>query len=66
MLFSVDAVAHELPRAIGLLTELPKGALILGDRLYALPEFFRALSDNVISRSIPSKRSNSDFFHDSM
>jgi hypothetical protein len=46
LLFSVDAAAHELPRAISLLAQLPKGALIIGDRLYALPKFFRALSDN--------------------
>jgi len=43
--FCADAAAHELPRAISMLHLLPAGSLVVGDRLYALPEFFRALSE---------------------
>ncbi|HLP80817.1 MAG TPA: transposase, partial [Nitrosomonas sp.] len=46
LVFSADAASHELPRALDVLAGLPKGALVLGDRLYALPKFFRALSEN--------------------
>jgi len=45
LIFSQDAAAHELPRAEGALSHMPRGTLLLGDRLYALPEFFRKLSE---------------------
>jgi len=43
LVFCPDAAAHELPRAIEILSQLPAGALVVGDRLYGLMEFFRAL-----------------------
>lgn len=46
LLFSADAAAHELPRAIEFLPHIPKGTLILGDRLFALTTFFRKLNEN--------------------
>lgn len=45
LLFCLNAAQHELPRAEGALSHMPKGTLLLGDRLYALPEFFRKLAD---------------------
>ena len=44
VLFSPDAAQHELPRAIAMLKLLPEGSLVIGDRLYGLLEFFRALT----------------------
>ena len=44
VLFSPDAAQHELPRAIGMLKLLPEGSLVVGDRLYGILEFFRALT----------------------
>lgn len=44
VLFSPDAAQHELPRAIAMLKLLPERSLVIGDRLYALMEFFRALT----------------------
>lgn len=42
--FCADAAASELHRAIGLLEKVPKGTLLVGDRLYANAVFFAALS----------------------
>ena len=44
VIFSPDAAEHELQRAEALLAYIPQGALILGDRLYALMDFIRMLS----------------------
>ena len=44
VLFSPDAAQHELPRAIAMLKLLPEGSLVIGDRLYGILEFFRALT----------------------
>lgn len=44
VLFDPDAAAAELLRAIPLLGSLPKGSLIVGDRLYASVQFFWELN----------------------
>lgn len=44
VLFDPDAAAAELLRAVPLLSSLPKGALVVGDRLYASIQFFWELS----------------------
>lgn len=44
VLFDPDAAAPELLRAVPLLSSLPKGTLIVGDRLYASIQFFWELS----------------------
>lgn len=44
VLFNPDAAASELLRAGPLLSSLPKGSLIVGDRLYASIQFFWELS----------------------
>lgn len=43
--FHPDAAAGELPRACAALADVPKGTLLLGDRLYGVGAFFSALSD---------------------
>lgn len=45
VLFDPDAAAPELLRTVPLLSSLPKGALIVGDRLYASIQFFWELSE---------------------
>ena len=45
VLFDPDAAAPELLRAVPTLGSLPKGALIVGDRLYASIQFFWELSN---------------------
>jgi Transposase DDE domain len=42
--FNADAAAAELPRSIAALAHVPKGTLLLGDRLYGVGAFFAALS----------------------
>lgn len=42
--FNADAAAAELPRATAALDQVPKGTLLLGDRLYGVGAFFSALS----------------------
>jgi hypothetical protein len=42
--FDADAAAGELPRATAALEHVPKGTLLLGDRLYGVGAFFSALS----------------------
>jgi hypothetical protein len=44
VLFDPDAASAELLRAVPLLSSLPKGSLIVGDRLYASIQFFWQLS----------------------
>lgn len=44
VLFDPDAAAPELLRAVPLLSSLPEGSLIVGDRLYASIQFFWELS----------------------
>jgi hypothetical protein len=44
VLFDPDAAAAELLRAVPLLGSLPKGSLIVGDRLYASIQFFWELT----------------------
>lgn len=44
VLFDPDAAAPELLRAVPLLSSLPKGSLVIGDRLYASIQFFWELS----------------------
>lgn len=44
VLFDPDAAAAELLRATPLLSSLPEGSLIVGDRLYAVIQFFWELS----------------------
>jgi hypothetical protein len=44
VLFDPDAAAAELPRAVPILSSLPTGSLIVGDRLYASIQFFWELS----------------------
>ena len=44
VLFDPDAAAAELLRAVPILSSLPKGSLIVGDRLYASIQFFWDLS----------------------
>jgi len=46
VLFDPDAAAAELLRAVPTLGSLPKGALIVGDRLYASIQFFWELSQH--------------------
>lgn len=41
--FSVDAAAAELTRATEVLARIPRGTLIVGDRLYAVGAFFEEL-----------------------
>lgn len=43
--FHADAAAAELPRATAALQHVPKGTLLLGDRLYGVGAFFAALSE---------------------
>jgi hypothetical protein len=43
--FNADAAAAELPRAVAALDQVPKGTLLLGDRLYGVGVFFSALSE---------------------
>lgn len=45
VLFCPDAAEHELQRAIRVLPSIPRGVLLVADRFYALPAFFRALSE---------------------
>lgn len=45
VLFDPDAAAPELLRAVPLLSSLPKGSLIVGDRLYASIQFFWELTE---------------------
>lgn len=45
VLFDPDAAAPELLRAVPTLSSLPKGSLLVGDRLYASIQFFWELSD---------------------
>jgi hypothetical protein len=45
LIFSPDAAEHELERTEEALAGLPKGALMMGDRAYALPAFVRQLND---------------------
>lgn len=45
VLFDPDAAAPELLRAVPLLSSLPKGSLIVGDRLYASIQFFWELTN---------------------
>jgi Transposase DDE domain len=42
--FNADAAAGELPRATTALAKVPRGTLIVGDRLYGVGAFFAALS----------------------
>ena len=42
--FDPDAAAAELPRATAALEHVPKGILLMGDRLYGVGAFFAALS----------------------
>jgi hypothetical protein len=44
--FHADAAAAELPRATAALPHVPKGTLLLGDRLYGVGTFFVALSEH--------------------
>ena len=44
VLFDPDAAAAELLRAVPLLSSLPQGAMLVGDRLYASIQFFWELS----------------------
>jgi len=44
VLFDPDAAAAELLRAVPILSSLPQGSLIVGDRLYASIQFFWELS----------------------
>lgn len=44
VLFNPDAAAPELSRLLPVLSSLPRGALIVGDRLYASIQFFWELS----------------------
>jgi len=44
VLFDPDAAAPELLRAVPLLSSLPKGSLVVGDRLYASIQFFWELT----------------------
>jgi hypothetical protein len=41
--FAPDAAAAELPRALALLPQLPRGALLVGDRLYCAAAWFAGL-----------------------
>jgi Transposase DDE domain len=43
--FNADAAAGELPRAIAALAHIPKGTLLVGDRLYGVGAFFAALRE---------------------
>jgi len=43
--FNADAAAAELPRASAALAHVPKGTLLLGDRLYGVGAFFAVLSE---------------------
>ena len=43
--FNADAAAGELPRAIAALEHVPKGTLLVGDRLYGVGAFFAALRE---------------------
>ena len=43
LLFSPAAAEHELQRTEALIAHIPQGALVLGDRLYALLDFIRSL-----------------------
>ena len=42
--FSADAAASEMTRAKGVLGDLPRDTLVLGDRLYGAADFFAALA----------------------
>jgi hypothetical protein len=44
--FSVDAGANEVPRGKRLLSQLPEGTLLMGDRLYARQSFMQQLIDH--------------------
>jgi hypothetical protein len=44
VLFFPNAAAPELPRGQGVLQDLPQGALLLGDRLYASLQYFHLLA----------------------
>lgn len=44
--FDVRADAAEFPRATALLSRLPAGTLVVGDRLYGVPKFFAALAEH--------------------
>jgi hypothetical protein len=43
--FNPDAAAAELPRATAALQQVPKGTLLLGDRLYGVEAVFSALNE---------------------
>lgn len=45
VLFYPNAAAPELPRAQSALKDLPKGALLMGDRLYSALQYFHQLAD---------------------
>lgn len=45
MKFSADAAKSEFRRAEGILPQVPKGTLLLGDRLYGSVELFRELAE---------------------
>lgn len=45
LVFSPDAAEHEMERTKEALAGLPKGALMMGDRAYALPAFIRQLTE---------------------
>jgi hypothetical protein len=44
VVFDADAASAELPRTIAALEQVPKGTLVVGDRLYGVGAFFSALS----------------------
>ena len=45
LIFSPDAAQHEFLRVESCLEGLPRGTLLMGDRAYGLPKFFRKLKD---------------------
>jgi Transposase DDE domain len=47
--FNPDAAAGELPRAITALAKVPRGTLVVGDRLYGVGTFFAALAAHGLS-----------------
>lgn len=47
--FNADAAAGELPRATTALAKVPRGTLVVGDRLYGVGTFFAALSARGLS-----------------
>jgi hypothetical protein len=49
VLFFPDAAAPELPRGQGALASLPRGTLLVGDRLYASLQYFHQLAAHQLS-----------------